>query len=110
MCPAKKNLSPEGQNFVDRLLDKNLETRMVNSQETGMLSEHDWFKGFDWAELMKFGMPAPFKPKLQGPEDTRFFEEFKSEPLKSSQIPLTLDEEKGIAQENWNDFQVRRRT
>jgi serine/threonine protein kinase len=106
VCPAGKNLSPEGQNFIDRLLDKNLETRMVNNQETGMLREHDWFKGLDWAKLLKFEIKAPFIPKLKGPKDTRFFKDFEKVRMGTDPIEIGSTEERLIANEDWSNFEV----
>jgi serine/threonine protein kinase len=104
--PAGKNLSPEGQNFIERLLDKNLETRMVNNQETGMLREHDWFKGLDWAKLLKFEIEAPFIPKLKGLRDTRFFKEFEMDRMGTDQIEIGSTELRLIAKEDWSNFEV----
>jgi serine/threonine protein kinase len=65
--PAHRNISLEGQNFIDRLLDKNCGTRMANNENTGMIKDHPWFKGVDWDELYKLKIQAPFKLKLKGP-------------------------------------------
>jgi len=33
---------------------------------------HPWFNGIDWENIRKY--PAPFRPDLQHPEDTRHFD------------------------------------
>ena len=33
---------------------------------------HPWFKGIDWQNIHKY--PAPYKPDLRNPEDTRHFD------------------------------------
>ena len=34
---------------------------------------HPWFRGIDWANLHLY--PAPFRPELRNPEDTRHFDD-----------------------------------
>lgn len=60
-------VSPEGQDFIDRLLDKNCRTRMANNETTGMIKKHPWFNGIDWDKLLKSEIKAPYKLKLNGP-------------------------------------------
>lgn len=33
---------------------------------------HPWFRGLDWTNIHRY--PAPFKPELRNPEDTRHFD------------------------------------
>ncbi|CAH1183529.1 unnamed protein product [Phaedon cochleariae] len=43
------------------------------------IKSHKWFLGFDWAKLAKCEVPSPFKPKLSGPVDTKYFDQFKKD-------------------------------
>lgn len=36
------------------------------------MQAHPWFKGIDWQNIHKY--PAPYKPELRSPEDTRHFD------------------------------------
>ncbi len=36
------------------------------------MQAHPWFKGIDWQNIHKY--PAPYRPELRGPEDTRHFD------------------------------------
>jgi len=45
-----------------------------------IIKAHPWFKGIDWLNIHKY--PAPYKPELQTPEDTRHFDsDIPPEPL-----------------------------
>jgi len=33
---------------------------------------HPWFRGIDWLNIHRY--PAPFRPELRNPEDTRHFD------------------------------------
>jgi len=44
------------------------------------IKAHPWFRGLDWINIHRY--PAPFKPELRHPEDTRHFDDdIPSEPL-----------------------------
>ncbi|EJD03128.1 kinase-like protein [Fomitiporia mediterranea MF3/22] len=44
------------------------------------IKAHPWFRGIDWANIHRY--PAPFRPELQNPEDTRHFDDdIPAEPL-----------------------------
>lgn len=34
---------------------------------------HPWFRGIDWENIHKY--PAPYRPELNNPEDTRHFDD-----------------------------------
>lgn len=36
------------------------------------LQAHPWFRGIDWENIHRY--PAPYRPELQNPEDTRHFD------------------------------------
>ncbi|EJD52588.1 kinase-like protein [Auricularia subglabra TFB-10046 SS5] len=44
------------------------------------IKAHPWFRGIDWENMRKY--PAPFRPELRNPEDTRHFDpDIPPEPL-----------------------------
>ncbi|KAH7108074.1 kinase-like protein [Auriculariales sp. MPI-PUGE-AT-0066] len=44
------------------------------------IKAHPWFRGIDWENIRKY--PAPFRPELRNPEDTRHFDpDIPAEPL-----------------------------
>ncbi|CAG9854017.1 unnamed protein product [Phyllotreta striolata] len=58
--------------------------RAVPSERLGMkkngiqdIKGHKWFMGMDWQKLVQGGYHSPFKPKLNGPVDTKYFDNFK---------------------------------
>ncbi|KIL65992.1 hypothetical protein M378DRAFT_23793 [Amanita muscaria Koide BX008] len=45
-----------------------------------MIKAHPWFRGIDWANIHRY--PAPYRPELRSPEDTRHFDsDIPPEPL-----------------------------
>ncbi|EKM80721.1 hypothetical protein AGABI1DRAFT_71210 [Agaricus bisporus var. burnettii JB137-S8] len=45
-----------------------------------LIKAHPWFKGIDWQNIHRY--PAPFKPELRNPEDTKHFDsDIPPEPL-----------------------------
>ena len=34
---------------------------------------HPWFRGIDWDNIQSY--PAPYRPELKNPEDTRHFDD-----------------------------------
>ncbi|KAF9263382.1 kinase-like protein [Marasmius fiardii PR-910] len=45
-----------------------------------LIKAHPWFKGIDWANIHRY--PAPYRPELHHPEDTRHFDsDIPAEPL-----------------------------
>lgn len=44
------------------------------------IKAHPWFRGIDWENIHRY--PAPFRPELKNPEDTRHFDDdIPAEPL-----------------------------
>ncbi|KAF9010492.1 kinase-like domain-containing protein [Cyathus striatus] len=45
-----------------------------------LIKNHTWFKGIDWLNIHRY--PAPYKPELRSPDDTRHFDsDIPAEPL-----------------------------
>lgn len=54
----------------------------VSAENDGahLIKAHPWFNGIDWQNIHKY--PAPYKPDLRSPEDTRHFDsDIPPEPL-----------------------------
>ncbi|KAF8650451.1 hypothetical protein AX16_005253 [Volvariella volvacea WC 439] len=52
----------------------------VISDGAHLIKAHPWFNGIDWESIHKY--PAPYRPELQSPEDTRHFDsDIPPEPL-----------------------------
>ena len=39
----------------------------------GISQAHPWFRGIDWENIHRY--PAPYRPELRNPEDTRHFDD-----------------------------------
>lgn len=50
-------------------MGKNTECKLLL---INVMKAHPWFRGIDWAGIHRY--PAPFKPELKSPEDTRHFD------------------------------------
>lgn len=72
--PDEMPLSPEAVDLMKKLIC-DAEHRL-GSGENGVqkLLAHPWFKGVDWENLRK--LPAPIKPIVSAPDDTRNFDKF----------------------------------
>ncbi|KFM26059.1 cAMP-dependent protein kinase catalytic subunit alpha [Auxenochlorella protothecoides] len=67
--------SKDLKDLIRRLLNKQ-PSRRLGTVQGGVsdIRKHPWFAGFDWSALVSQRMPAPFVPKVQGPEDMAHFE------------------------------------
>ncbi|PPQ77220.1 hypothetical protein CVT25_011066 [Psilocybe cyanescens] len=57
-------------------------SQLVSSEGDGahLIKAHPWFKGIDWENIHRY--PAPYRPDLVSPEDTRHFDDdIPAEPL-----------------------------
>ncbi|KAI6046027.1 kinase-like domain-containing protein [Pisolithus marmoratus] len=105
--PPRPHVSHEGIDLMqqllcepeDRLGSQNTaymfrpDARATHARRSGFLSHpshagdgaqlimaHPWFRGIDWEHIQKY--PAPYRPELLNPEDTRHFDsEIPPEPL-----------------------------
>jgi len=64
-----------------------------------LLANHDWYKGFDWDELIMFSMLPPMKIRLRSNADCSNF--FVHEDDMPPHIPYGDDMTKGTA---WDKF------
>ncbi|CAG9324813.1 SGK2_2 [Blepharisma stoltei] len=74
----KSRFSAQVTDLLRKLIEIEVSLRLSNVKE---IKKHPFFQGIDWDALSKKGMPAPFKPKIMSPLDTRNFDsEFTNEP------------------------------
>lgn len=57
-------VSPEAQDLINKLLDKNMETRLGSDGGVDQIMAHDFFKGLDIQKLLNKEIKAPFKPVI----------------------------------------------
>mmetsp|Transcript_19959 Transcript_19959/g.22206 ORF Transcript_19959/g.22206 Transcript_19959/m.22206 type:complete len:467 (-) Transcript_19959:130-1530(-) len=61
------SISPDARDLLERLLDRDSETRMQNPSE---IRSHPYFAGIDWELLLKKAIKPPFVPDVKGEMDT----------------------------------------
>lgn len=73
-----ENISKNCINLIRNLCCENPNERLGIRGRNGYndIKRHKWFSGFNWNNLLKRKMPAPFVPKLTSNTDTRHFEFF----------------------------------
>jgi serine/threonine protein kinase len=77
--PEKPKASDEAKDIILKLLIKDPSKRL-GSKGDQEIKAHPWFKGFDFDALKAKKLPTPFKPKVEGDEWLKNFdEEFTSE-------------------------------
>ncbi|KAF8514253.1 kinase-like domain-containing protein [Hysterangium stoloniferum] len=90
LCEPEDRLGSQASTSVSRADSLIIQTRrsgFVNSfggkgsiDGAELIKAHSWFSGIDWDHIRKY--PAPFRPELQHPEDTRHFDgDIPAEPL-----------------------------
>ncbi|KAI0035879.1 kinase-like protein [Vararia minispora EC-137] len=104
--PSKPAVSREGIDLMQQLLCEPEDrlgsqassstmrpnSQMVNARRSGfvagagskdgvdLIKAHPWFRGIDWLNIHRY--PAPYRPELTNPEDTRHFDDdIPAEPL-----------------------------
>lgn len=85
-----ENISKNCINLIRNLCCENPNERLGIRGRNGYndIKRHKWFSGFNWNNLIKRKMPAPFVPKLTSNTDTRHFEFFGTgeEPLMKQSV------------------------
>lgn len=72
--PEDITLSPEALDLLKNLICDAPDRLGSGEHGVQRLMAHPWFKGVDWESLRK--TPAPIKPIISAPDDTRNFDEF----------------------------------
>ncbi|XP_069369418.1 serine/threonine-protein kinase N2 [Paralichthys olivaceus] len=69
-------LSPESVSLVQKLLQKNPETRLgAGEEDASEIKRHRFFQGMDWDALLAKKLKPPFLPVIRAPQDVSNFDE-----------------------------------
>ncbi|KAH9949569.1 kinase-like protein [Amylocystis lapponica] len=88
--PSRPRVSHEGVNLMEQLLceaedrlgsqPRHLRSAFISPNGTlgsvdgaHLIKAHPWFRGIDWDNIHRY--PAPYKPDLHAPDDTRHFDD-----------------------------------
>ncbi|XP_060529185.1 uncharacterized protein LOC132703757 [Cylas formicarius] len=87
-----KFLSAEASSVLLQFLEKDANKRLGNRfSPYGDIQDHPFFKSIDWAALEARKLEPPFKPNLQHPLDTQYFDKtFTVEKAKLTPIETTI--------------------
>jgi len=85
----KQYFSAESASLLKGLLTRNPAKRLGCSQtDAEDIMSHPFFKDINWEDLRNKRIPAPFKPYVNGPEDTRNIDKlFTNEAVKETMDP-----------------------
>lgn len=74
VIPYPSWIDPIERDIIDQLLQEVPENRLgAGPDGFWSLKNHKFFSGIDFDDLLSMKLPAPWKPKLKGTEDTRYF-------------------------------------
>ncbi|KAK7472662.1 hypothetical protein VKT23_000775 [Stygiomarasmius scandens] len=88
LCEAEDRLGSQASASVSRPNSQIMYERRSGFLPTGdnavdganFIKAHPWFRGIDWTNIHRY--PAPYRPELRNPEDTRHFDDdIPAEPL-----------------------------
>ena len=86
--PKKIKISPEAQDLICLLLNKNPDQRLGVKGGMQEIKNHKFFTKIDFDLIYKRKVISPFKPEIQGKCDVSNFDnEFTSEPMIQTFIP-----------------------
>jgi len=84
--------SPEVNDFLGRLLDRDPDTRLKDPNE---MKKHPWFAGLDWKKLERLELEPPFKPQLENEKDlSNLNQDLLKEPTNLDEIKEDLNSRK----------------
>ena len=63
------------KNLIEKLLIKNSEERLGNNDDFDSIKNHQFFKDFNFNELMNKKIETPYKPNLEDNMKSKTFEE-----------------------------------
>jgi len=98
------NLSNSCKDLITKLLERDPKKRLGSSaNDYKDIQKHAFFKSIDWQKLYNKEIEAPYKPKVQGADDTSNFDDmFLKEAVVDSQVaPPTLKNNKDDGFENF---------
>ncbi|RKP02470.1 hypothetical protein CXG81DRAFT_29496 [Caulochytrium protostelioides] len=73
--PEEREVSPECRDFLSKLIVSG--DKRLGRNSTAEIKAHPWFKGINWDTIRT--QTPPFVPELNGPDDTRYFEDEEDE-------------------------------
>ncbi|KAL9919324.1 chromosomal serine/threonine-protein kinase JIL-1-like [Glossina fuscipes fuscipes] len=81
------------KDFLLKMLHKDPKKRLGGNKKSAEdIKNHPFFRGINWNELKSKRRKAPFKPTLNGDEDTQnFSEEFTKQPVIDSPAPVPVN-------------------
>uniref|UniRef100_A0A3B5AT47 protein kinase C n=1 Tax=Stegastes partitus TaxID=144197 RepID=A0A3B5AT47_9TELE len=69
-------LSPESVSLIQKLLQKNPESRLgAGEEDASAIKRHKFFQGMDWDALLAKKVKPPFLPVIRAPQDVSNFDE-----------------------------------
>ena len=79
---AGRRYSTDVVDLMKKLLCKQPNKRLGHhTNDIQKLKQHQWFRGFDWQSLATGQMKSPFRPKLKGDSDIKYFDQDVKEPV-----------------------------
>ncbi|KAF1816091.1 Pkinase-domain-containing protein [Eremomyces bilateralis CBS 781.70] len=95
-------MSPDARDLIAKLCTVDTSKRLGNIRgRAAAVKAHPWFRGVDWDAVFHRKMQGPIVPQLQGPADTRHFDEYEPEPEKQEVYTRELREK---YEEAFKDF------
>lgn len=86
------NFNKDAKSLVKHLLVAELAKRYGNLKRgVKDITDHRWFKGFDWKQLEAMKIPAPFMPSIQSKGDTSNFTDYPESQESAQPIPKKDD-------------------
>ncbi|CAG9826209.1 unnamed protein product [Diabrotica balteata] len=91
--PFPTYINLKARHLVEKLC-RPVASERLGMQKNGIqdIKNHKWFLGVDWQKMQKMEIPSPFKPKLEGPTDTKYFDNFKKDTDKTPEELSGWDE------------------
>lgn len=94
------SLSEQCRSLIIELLERDPKKRLGSNGDIEEIKKHSFFRKLDWEKLYKMEIVPPYKPKVQGDEDTsNFSKEFTREQAADTYAPpsaLGNDDFKGF--------------
>ena len=95
--------SPDAQDLINKLLDKNKTQRLGQKGDAAEVLAHPWFKEIDQKALVEKKLVPPFKPTIKDPNDMSNFDE-KFTTMEAAESIITPDTDK-IIREHKDEFE-----
>jgi hypothetical protein len=73
ITPSGANGGGDGAEVIKASRARKNRGFLVPNSPNAILQAHPFFRGIDWSNIHRY--PAPFRPELHNPEDTRHFDD-----------------------------------